>query len=43
VAAYMPNLPQTTAAFLACVSVGAIWFSPVSQYSIRPGYSLPRG
>ena len=27
VAAYMPNLPETVAAFLACASVGAIWSS----------------
>lgn len=27
VAAYMPNIPETVIAFLACVSVGAIWSS----------------
>jgi len=27
VAAYMPNLPETIAAFLACASIGAIWSS----------------
>jgi acetoacetyl-CoA synthetase len=27
VAAYLPNLPETMAAFLACASIGAIWSS----------------
>ena len=27
VAAYMPNIPETVAAFLACASIGAIWSS----------------
>jgi acetoacetyl-CoA synthetase len=27
VAAYMPNIPETIAAFLACASIGAIWSS----------------
>jgi acetoacetyl-CoA synthetase len=27
VAAYMPNIPETVAAFLACASLGAIWSS----------------
>jgi acetoacetyl-CoA synthetase len=27
VAAYMPNLPESVAAFLACASIGAIWSS----------------
>jgi acetoacetyl-CoA synthetase len=26
VAAYMPNIPETVAAFLACASLGAIWY-----------------
>ena len=25
VAAYMPNIPETAAAFLACASLGAVW------------------
>jgi acetoacetyl-CoA synthetase len=27
VVAYMPNIPETTAAFLACASIGAVWSS----------------
>src|ERR1700704_2287994 len=27
VAAYLPNIPETTAAFLACASIGAVWSS----------------
>ena len=25
VVAYMPNIPETAAAFLACASLGAVW------------------
>src|SRR5215211_7922898 len=32
VAAYMPNIPETVAAFLACASVGAIWSSAAPEF-----------
>ncbi len=35
VAAYMPNLPETVAAFLACASIGAIWSSCSPDFGAR--------
>ncbi|MGQ4601303.1 acetoacetate--CoA ligase [Nocardia sp. R6R-6] len=35
VAAYLPNLPETVAAFLACASIGAIWSSAAPEFGIR--------
>lgn len=35
VAAYMPNIPQTLVAFLATVSLGAIWTSASPELGIR--------
>jgi acetoacetyl-CoA synthetase len=35
VAAYMPNIPETTAAFLACASLGAIWSSAAPEFGVR--------
>ena len=32
VAAYMPNIPETAAAFLACASIGAIWSSCAPEF-----------
>ena len=32
VAAYMPNIPETVAAFLACASLGAIWSSCAPEF-----------
>ena len=32
VAAYMPNIPETVAAFLACASIGAIWSSAAPEF-----------
>jgi len=32
VAAYMPNIPETVAAFLACASLGAIWSSAAPEF-----------
>jgi acetoacetyl-CoA synthetase len=35
VAAYMPNIPETTAAFLACASIGAVWSSCSPDFGPR--------
>jgi acetoacetyl-CoA synthetase len=35
VAAYMPNVPETLAAFLATVSLGAIWSSAAPEFGSR--------
>ena len=36
VAAYLPNIPETVVAFLACASVGAVWSS------CSPDFGVPR-
>jgi acetoacetyl-CoA synthetase len=35
VAAYMPNIPETVAAFLACASIGAVWSSTAPEFGAR--------
>jgi acetoacetyl-CoA synthetase len=35
VVAYMPNIPETTAAFLACASLGAVWSSCSPDFGVR--------
>src|SRR5437763_3921018 len=35
VAAYMPNIPETVAAFFACASVGAVWSSAAPEFGAR--------
>nr|MBA2439634.1 acetoacetate--CoA ligase [Thermoleophilaceae bacterium] len=35
VVAYMPNVPETVAAFLACASIGAIWSSCSPDFGAR--------
>lgn len=35
VAAFMPNIPQTLAAFLACASLGAVWSSCSPDFAVR--------
>jgi acetoacetyl-CoA synthetase len=35
VVAYMPNIPETAAAFLACASIGAIWSSAAPEFGAR--------
>jgi acetoacetyl-CoA synthetase len=35
VCAYMPNIPETVAAFLACASIGAIWSSAAPEFGAR--------
>ncbi len=35
VAAYLPNIPETVAAFLACSSIGAIWSSAAPEFGAR--------
>jgi acetoacetyl-CoA synthetase len=35
VAAYLPNLPETVAAFLACASLGAVWSSCSPDFGAR--------
>ena len=35
VAAYMPNIPETVASFLACASIGAIWSSAAPEFGAR--------
>jgi len=35
VAAYMPNIPETVAAFLAVVSLGAIWSSAAPEFGAK--------
>jgi acetoacetyl-CoA synthetase len=35
VVGYLPNLPETVAAFLACASIGAIWSSCAPEFGVR--------
>ena len=35
VAAYLPNIPETTIAFLATASLGAIWSSCAPEFGVR--------
>ena len=35
VVAYMPNIPETIAAFLACSSIGAVWSSAAPEFGAR--------
>jgi acetoacetyl-CoA synthetase len=35
VVAYMPNIPETVAALLACASIGAIWSSAAPEFGTR--------
>jgi acetoacetyl-CoA synthetase len=35
VAAYMPNVPETLVAFLACASIGAVWSSAAPEFGAR--------
>jgi acetoacetyl-CoA synthetase len=35
VAAYMPNIPETVAAFLGCASIGAVWSSAAPEFGAR--------
>jgi acetoacetyl-CoA synthetase len=35
VAAYLPNIPETVAAFLACASIGAVWSSAAPEFGVR--------
>jgi acetoacetyl-CoA synthetase len=35
VVAWMPNIPETVAAFLACASLGAIWSSAAPEFGVR--------
>jgi acetoacetyl-CoA synthetase len=35
VVAYMPNIPETVACFLACASIGAIWSSAAPEFGAR--------
>jgi acetoacetyl-CoA synthetase len=35
VAAYLPNIPETVAAFLACASLGATWSSAAPEFGAR--------
>ena len=35
VAAYLPNIPETVAAFLACASIGATWSSVAPEFGAR--------
>jgi acetoacetyl-CoA synthetase len=35
VVAYLPNIPETIAAFLACASIGAIWSSAAPEFGTR--------
>jgi acetoacetyl-CoA synthetase len=35
VVAYLPNLPETVAAFLACASIGAVWSSCSPDFGVR--------
>jgi acetoacetyl-CoA synthetase len=35
VAAYMPNIPETVAAFLACATIGAVWSSAAPEFGAR--------
>jgi acetoacetyl-CoA synthetase len=35
VAAYLPNIPETVAAFLGCASIGATWSSCAPEFGVR--------
>jgi acetoacetyl-CoA synthetase len=35
VVAYMPNIPETLIAFLACASIGAVWSSAAPEFGAR--------
>ncbi len=35
VVAYMPNIPETVAALLACASIGAVWSSAAPEFGAR--------
>jgi acetoacetyl-CoA synthetase len=35
VVAYMPNIPESVAAFLACSSIGAVWSSAAPEFGAR--------
>jgi acetoacetyl-CoA synthetase len=35
VVAYMPNIPETVACFLACASLGAVWSSAAPEFGAR--------
>jgi acetoacetyl-CoA synthetase len=35
VAAYLPNIPETVAAFFACASIGATWSSAAPEFGAR--------
>jgi acetoacetyl-CoA synthetase len=35
IVAYLPNIPETIAAFLACASLGAIWSSAAPEFGAR--------
>jgi len=35
VAAYLPNIPETVAALIACASIGAIWSSAAPEFGAR--------
>ncbi len=35
VAGYMPNIPETVAALLACASIGAVWSSAAPEFGAR--------
>ncbi|MHB1569995.1 MAG: AMP-binding protein, partial [Solirubrobacteraceae bacterium] len=35
VVAYMPNIPETVAALLACASLGAVWSSAAPEFGVR--------
>ena len=35
VAAYLPNIPEAVAAFLACASIGAVWSSAAPEFGTR--------
>ena len=35
VVAYMPNIPETVAAFFACASIGATWSSAAPEFGAR--------
>ncbi|MBV9605242.1 MAG: acetoacetate--CoA ligase [Solirubrobacterales bacterium] len=35
VAAYLPNIPETVAALLACASIGAVWSSAAPEFGAR--------
>ncbi|MGI8412757.1 MAG: acetoacetate--CoA ligase [Solirubrobacteraceae bacterium] len=35
VAAYLPNIPETVASFLACASIGAVWSAAAPEFGAR--------